>query len=384
MNTTVSPSAHRPNSRPSHRPASPADDRPRTASPLGRIFGVVGEPQTYRNLAYLLLGLPIGAIWFCVLVTAVAIGVGTIPLALLGIPMLVGCWYLTRALANVERATTAAFLGRHTPHAAMDAPSGNLWQQLRSMSGDRARWREFGYLMLRFPVGIATFTAATALLGTSAAVAYAPFHARMDGDDSFGDWSMSERLHDISSSPWAWLFVPLGLTLAIASLHVTNRLADACADWSVGVLRPSDGRPDAPTTRTLRPEASAERAPSGLSARALLTAHALTFAAVMALLAIIDLADGGSVWLHWPMITWGAVLGFHALVVRTTEDHTLSTTHRVLRVHEAAFGSIMATMFLADLASGGPLWFYWPFVCWGSLLGVHEVVVRRSRETTSS
>jgi len=44
------------------------------------------DPQTYRNLLYLLLGLPLGTIWFTMILTVVAVGVGLIPVALVWIP----------------------------------------------------------------------------------------------------------------------------------------------------------------------------------------------------------------------------------------------------------------------------------------------------------
>ena len=85
------------------------------------------------------------------------------------------------------------------------------------MSADRHRWRELVYLTLRFPVGVATFVAATTCITTSIVVGYAPFYARYDNDPSFGNFAMSERLDDIASNfPWAWLLAPLGAMMLIA------------------------------------------------------------------------------------------------------------------------------------------------------------------------
>ena len=86
--------------------------------------------------------------------------------ALLGIPMLLGTLVRRSArFANVERGAANVLLGRHLARAPMaSADRGNLWVRLRSMSSERDRWRELGYLMLRFPVGIATFTVAVTAL----------------------------------------------------------------------------------------------------------------------------------------------------------------------------------------------------------------------------
>lgn len=304
------------------------------------------------------------------LVTAISIGISAIVLALLGIPVLVGCWYLVRSVANVEPSTANTLLGQHLPAVAIDAPTGNPSARLRAMTADRARWRELGFVLLRFPVGIATFVASLTLLTTSASIAYAPIHARYSGDTSFGDWSLSSRLEDIaSSSPWSWLLAPLAALSFVASLHLMNQLADACGRWASATL----GRIPTSTTTTGRPAATT----IGSGAAALLRVHAATFAAVMAVLALIDPAGGGSVWMHWPLITWGTALGFHTALVRGGSQPARSVRSQVLRVHEPAFACTSTMLLLIDVAGGGDIWFYWPVAVWGALLLIHEAAVRR-------
>jgi hypothetical protein len=201
---------------------------------MRRFFGVVARPQSYRNIGYLLLGLPLGTIWFAVLVSGLSVGISALVVALLGIPILLGIWYASRAFANVERRTANVLLGEHLASAPMPSRArGNLWVRLRSMTRERDRWRELGYLLLRFPVGIATFTAATTALAVPGLVAYAPFTARFGGDEPFGNWSGGSRLEDVaSSSPWSWFLVPLGLVMLIASFHLINVMAKACGRWT--------------------------------------------------------------------------------------------------------------------------------------------------------
>jgi len=202
-------------------------------SPRRHIVGVVADPQSYRNLGYLLLGLPIGTLWFTVLVTALSVGFSMIVVALLGIPMLLGTWYLTRWFANAERLTANVLLGQQLAAAPMAAPAhGNPWSQLRSMSAEHDRRRELGFLMLRFPAGIATFTAAVTALAVPVVVAMAPFTARYGGEQPFGEWSHSARIEAAASSPWAWFLVPLGAVLLIGSFHLLNVLARACGRWT--------------------------------------------------------------------------------------------------------------------------------------------------------
>ena len=225
------------------QPTSLPDTRNGRASPLRRFLGVAAQPDSYRNIVYLLIGFPLGTFWFTVLVTGVSVAISMLVVALLGIPMLVGLWYVTRSFANVERSLANALLGQHLLRSPMRSPEhGNLWVRLRSMTRDRDRWREFGYLLLRFPIGVATFTAAVSGLATPLMVAYAPIVVRYD-EQPFGDWALSSRMEDVASgSPWSWLLVPLGLVMLIASFHLMNSVATACGRWTTSWLAGASSR----------------------------------------------------------------------------------------------------------------------------------------------
>ena len=212
-------------------------------STIDRFFGVVVEPDSYRNIAYLLLGLPLGTVWFAALVTGVSVAASMLVVALIGIPALLGMWYVTRAFANVERGLANVLLHENLSYAPVESRHhGNVWVRLRAMSRDRARWREIGYLLLRLPAGVATFTAATVALSTPLWLIWAPFHARIVDDTPFGSWFGASELEDITTSPWATLLVPLGMVLLVAAFHVLNALAQACGRWTTSALTMEDER----------------------------------------------------------------------------------------------------------------------------------------------
>ena len=50
--------------------------------------GVVADPQSYLNISYLLLGLPLGVAYFVILVAGISIGFGLLTIWV-GIPILV-------------------------------------------------------------------------------------------------------------------------------------------------------------------------------------------------------------------------------------------------------------------------------------------------------
>jgi hypothetical protein len=198
---------------------------------------VVVRPHTYRNVAYLLAGLPLGTLWFTLLVTGMSVGASLLVVALLGIPVLVGLGYATRVAANTERVVANGLLGvqlRSAPVAT--GHRGNLWVRLRTMWREPDRWREVGFLLLRFPAGIATFTLAVTALAVPVIVAVAPITARIGGDEPFGDWRYSGTLEDLTSSSWSWLLIPGGALLLLVAFHLLNLVADLCRRWAVAWL----------------------------------------------------------------------------------------------------------------------------------------------------
>lgn len=214
----IHPSARSRSIEPDHR-------GPRTQ----RFFGVVVQPQTYRNVAYALLGLPFGVVWFTTLATGAALGMSMLTIALMGIPILLAMWHVVHWFADAERGIANRLLDTNLAPTMVSPSSGNLWQRLRMMTADRQRRRELGFLLARLPIGVTTFAVATTLLVASGAVAYAPIHARIS-DQPFGNWSMSTRLQDIASSdPWAWLLLPAGAIALVGSLHAINQIAELAA-----------------------------------------------------------------------------------------------------------------------------------------------------------
>jgi hypothetical protein len=216
-----------------------------SASPLSRrIVGVVVDAQTYRNIAYLLAGLPLGIAWLAVLVSGVAVGASLVVVALVGIPLLLAMWYMVRAAANAERAVADRLLGGRRPLAPWSPPyHGNPWVRLRAMSAEPDRWRELRFLLARFPVGVATFTVAVTALATSAAVAFSPIACRLDNDREFGSWKYSTTVERFADSAWSWLMLPLGLVMMLTALHGLNAIARACGRWTTRALTPVHGAP---------------------------------------------------------------------------------------------------------------------------------------------
>ena len=94
-------------------------------------FGVVADPQSYRNIAYLLLAFPLGTLYFVFLVTGLSLGFGLI-ITLIGIPILLlvlsGSW----ALCRFERQVAITLLNEDIPLSVSHPASGGLWSRVKA------------------------------------------------------------------------------------------------------------------------------------------------------------------------------------------------------------------------------------------------------------
>jgi signal transduction histidine kinase len=176
------------------------------------------DARTWRELAHLCLGLPVGTATFTVVVTLLATSVGLAVVAPLAVPVV---WLLFAAaqwLGRIERSRLAALLGLDLadpyPPPAAAGWWGRFFERLRSP----ARWKEIAYLLALFPVGCATYAVAAGVVSGGLALMALPAYvaALPGGRARFGLFEVS----GIGALP---------MTLAGVSLLVS-------APWVVGVL----------------------------------------------------------------------------------------------------------------------------------------------------
>ena len=71
----------------------------RDRSWLRRAFGPIVSARTWRETTHLLLDLPLGIAWFTCAVTFLSVAAGLVPVALVGIPLLMGAVGFGRVIA---------------------------------------------------------------------------------------------------------------------------------------------------------------------------------------------------------------------------------------------------------------------------------------------
>ena len=166
-------------------------------------YNVVAAPQSYINILYLLLGLPLGVAYFVFLVTGISVGASLI-IIWVGVPILAlvlaGSW----AMCEFERILAVSLLKEDIPQTIRERSTvtgdQNLssverlflgtWRRLKSHLSDRLTWTGLFYLFLKFPVGIASFVVAVTLVSVTAALLGAPFYYWVDDGIELGIWQV--------------------------------------------------------------------------------------------------------------------------------------------------------------------------------------------------
>ncbi|WP_405448822.1 sensor histidine kinase [Streptomyces erythrochromogenes] len=117
--------------------------------------------RTWREFAYLLVGLPLGLLYFSLAITGVSLGAGLL-VTFLGVPVLAGTLAMCRGIGRLERARVRGLLGRDVIEPApirakKSGPLAAMGAVLKSGSA----WRHLLYCLVHFPWAV--FGSCTAL-----------------------------------------------------------------------------------------------------------------------------------------------------------------------------------------------------------------------------
>lgn len=217
-----------------------------TAAPISRPAPFEAGPlvtggvvsSTWFAFIHLLLNLPLGIVYFVVLITGVALGTGLL-ITLIGIPVLIATGWMVRTMGNIERARMNGFLGTtlRDPYRPAALETGWL-TRLFAIGKDPATWRDFLFLMLRLPMGIFTFTVSVAtwavaggLLSSPVTYWFGVFRLQ------FGPWVFDGPIAVMLATLGGVLMTLLafGITRGLARLEMV--LAAALLDASPDELR---------------------------------------------------------------------------------------------------------------------------------------------------
>ncbi|MEA2311493.1 MAG: hypothetical protein QOE28_1461 [Solirubrobacteraceae bacterium] len=197
--------------------------RRRRVSPesVVRFVRVAWRGQTYRNLLYLALALPLGAGYVAVLLAGLASGAG-LAVILVGLVILIATLAALRVMATIER-----WLARRLLRVAIHPPiEGGIdlgrRRRVQVWLRDPVTWKSLVYLLAKLPMGALAFGLCGGLGSCGVILALAPVLVAFTPVIFFG-WEMTSPLQ-------ALLWTPGGVLLIFAVLHLVNGVA-----WLYGV-----------------------------------------------------------------------------------------------------------------------------------------------------
>lgn len=177
-------------------------------------FRAIVTPQSYLNIAYLLLAFPLGIFYFVFLITGLSLGFGLL-ITLAGIPILLLVLGGSSILCRFERQAAITLLNEDIPSSVSRPASGGLWSRVKALLKDRVTWTGMLYLLLKFPLGIVAFTIAVTLISVSLSLLTAPiYYSYM----SLGFWNI-DMLWE------AFVLTLIGIPMVFISLHLMNGAA---------------------------------------------------------------------------------------------------------------------------------------------------------------
>ena len=283
------------------------------------------QVRTWRSLGYLLLGLPLGIIYFTFLVTGFSVSGGLLVIYA-GIPLLALTFMGARVFSKLDADVANVLQGANIVLPPNPwTGGGSLWARTKRTLVNRATWKGIVYLFAMFPIGIASFVTTVVLVASAFGGATAWFWGRWSEIDVA---SQEEALLDVSWSldnplKASWqetsIIITGGVVLIFVLPRILNFLASTKSRFAYLMLSDSgavDAQPRGTGEVALTPEEQSERtARSRVLELKLFYTHASLFAGVNVLLVIIDLVTGGGLWFYWSLIGWGTGLAVHAATV---------------------------------------------------------------------
>ena len=178
---------------------------------------------------HLLLDLPFGIVWFVVIVVGLSLGVGLIPLALVGLVIVAVTVYAGRVIGIVERTRAGALLGVHVDPPPPRSRPADTWPRIRSYFTDRPGWKGLLYGLIKFPIGIMNFT----IVITLWAVAF--------GGTTFPLWGWAVPSNFGDNHPiHGWLkagYIAANLIVGVAALIATPHVVRGLAAMDGGLIK---------------------------------------------------------------------------------------------------------------------------------------------------
>ena len=211
----------------------PAVTPPRRGVIAGAVHPLI-EARTWKATLFHLLSLPLGIVWFTVVITGLSTGIGTL-ITLVGIPILLLTLLFSRVVSAVERFRSEHLLDQPigSPFRPLGGP-GSFWQQLKDVITDGAAWRAIAYALVSLFLGVIAFSVTVALWSAALAGVTYPLYgwALPNGGQGLG-------LSGVERAVVITMTGVVGVVVLIATPFVVRGMATLHGAIIRGLLGPS-------------------------------------------------------------------------------------------------------------------------------------------------
>jgi signal transduction histidine kinase len=200
----------------------------RTGGLLRRAAEPIVSAETWLAVIHLMTGAITGAVALAGVLVLTVVGVTTVWFFLAGLPVLVTMLWLCLQFGRFERARFALLLGVQLPTPPVDLSSGaSLWRRLWRLVAEPTTRRQFGYAVIRFPLGFAEGFILTAAWS---------FVVALVGLPVFSSLLLHHRWHVYAPIPWLGEMIA-GTVLGLLLLPVPAQLTRGLASLDIAVAR---------------------------------------------------------------------------------------------------------------------------------------------------
>src|SRR5260370_2041365 len=205
-------------------------------------FSVVREHQSYTNMLYLLLSFPLGLCYFCLLVSGITLGIGTL-IIWIGVPillLLMSAWW---SLASFERQMAIRYLHVDIAPMSVVLPPAQVkwWQRLPERLSNRMTWKTLVYLLLKFPLGLCSFIITVVLLVLSFGMTVVGLVLGGIAASFFALFGAIQNVSEPGKRLRQYLLLVLsGFGLNLLTFHLLNGLAFVAGQLARSLLGMSD------------------------------------------------------------------------------------------------------------------------------------------------
>lgn len=216
---------------------------------VGRYFAVLWSSRTWRELTYLLVGLPVSILWFVYAVTMYAVGISLL-IVWVGILVLAFTQWSLRPIGEMERWQANALGGAdiarparpdyriHAPGASPTIAGWGRWGH--ALLHDGQAWRVLAWILMRIVLGPLGFALAILAIVVPLSLIAAPLLAAGYSIGALaGPGAAEVGAQAIVDQVSLWVLIGTPVLLATAPLfvwvaHFYTSLTNVIATWALG------------------------------------------------------------------------------------------------------------------------------------------------------